>query len=216
MGRDLGRFMSRGRIVVGLVGLPGAGKSTVASLLVRRGAQLVDADRLGHALLEKGTQEYARLVERFGERILSEDGAIDRSRLGRQVFEDPESLKALNRIVHPRMVEEIRRLIDRHRRRASNSEPVLVVDAALLVEWGMADEVDVLVGVVAPKELRARRLQRLRGWTADELQKREGAQWSEERKTTTTMWVIDNSGTMADLDDQVTQLWRNLLRQTKA
>ena len=114
-----------GRVVVGVVGLPGAGKSTVASLLARRGACLLDVDRLGHELLEKGTPEYARLVEQFGERILSEDGTIDRPRLGRLVFEKPDSLDALNKIVHPRMVEEIRCLIDRHRRSETGRESVL-------------------------------------------------------------------------------------------
>ena len=214
MGRDVGRVM-KGRAVVGVVGLPGAGKSTVASLLARRGAHLMDVDRLGHELLEKGTQEYARLLEGFGDRILSEDGTIDRDRLGQLVFEDPELLDALNKIVHPRLIEKIRSLIDRHRRKEIGSEPILVIDAALLVEWGMADEVDVLVGVVAPTELRARRLRSLRGWTMEELKKREEAQCPEEQKVAVAALVVDNRGTLDDLDEQVTQLWRNLPSRTR-
>ena len=200
-------------MVVGVVGLPGAGKSTVASLLAGRGARLLNADHLGHALLEKGTQEYRRLVDLFGDRILAEDGTIDRVRLGRLAFENRRSLEGLNEIVHPKMVEAIRREMARHRQGGA-PESVLVIDAALLVEWGLGDELDVLVAVIAPRELRAQRLKSLCGWTVEELRRREEAQWPEERKTERAASRIDNTGTMDDLDEQVSRLWRSLLSTT--
>ncbi|HPO08023.1 MAG TPA: dephospho-CoA kinase [bacterium] len=198
--------------MVGLVGLPGAGKSTVASLLVRRGARLIEADRLGHALLEKGGQEYEALVARFGAGILTAKGSIDRKELAELVFNDRRSLEDLNRIVHPKMTEQIRQAIVEHQNSETGSEPVLVIDAALLPEWGLADEPDVLIGVTAPKEVRATRLKELRGWSTEELRKREEAQWEEDRKSTKTMLIIDNRGTMEDLDAQVERIWQTHLR----
>jgi len=200
------------RKVVGLVGLPGAGKSAVASLLARRGARLIEADRLGHALLEKGEPEYEALVARFGPRILATDGSIDRKALAKLVFNDRRSLEDLNRIVHPKMVEQIRQAIAEHRNKDTGSEPVLVIDAALLPEWGLAGEPDVLIGVTAPREVRATRLKELRGWSTEELKKREEAQWEEDRKITKTMLIIDNRGTMEDLDAQVERIWQTHLR----
>ena len=202
------------RAVVGLVGLPGSGKSTVASFLDRRGARVLDADRLGHDLLQKGTEEYARLVELLGDRILAEDGMIDRSEVASLVFQDRTLLEGLNRIVHPRMIDRIRSEIRKHRRGESGSEPILVIDAALLLEWGLGEEVDEVVVVTAPPEMRARRVNRLRGWTKTEMQNREEAQWSEEQKTLRATQTIDNNGTIADLEDRVAQLWRRL--QTRA
>lgn len=202
-------------MVVGVVGLPGAGKSTVASLLVRRGARLLDADRLGHALLEKGTEEYRCVVGLFGDRVLAEDGTIDRARLGDLVFENRQFLEGLNRIVHPRMVEAIREETRRHRE-GEAPESVLVIDAALLVEWGLEDEVDLVVGVTAPPELRAQRLNSLRGWKTNELHRREEAQWSEEQKAAKTTALIDNSGTMDELDEEVARLWQTLQAITAA
>ncbi len=204
------------RVVVGLVGLPGAGKSTVASLLARRGARILDADRLGHDLLEQGTEEYDRVVRLLGDGVLAEDGSIDRSRVASLVFRDRALLESLNRILHPRMIERIRDEIHRHRRGEEGEQSLLVIDAALLLEWGVGDEVDSLVAVVAPSEQRARRLQELRGWTRTELQNREEAQWSEEQKTLTATLTIDNSGTIADLEDRVAQLWRRLQTTAEA
>jgi dephospho-CoA kinase len=202
------------RVVVGVVGLPGAGKSTVASLLASRGARLLDADRLGHDLLEKGSEEYRRVVDLFGGQILAEDGSIDRDRLGRLAFENRVFLEGLNGIVHPGMIDAIRCEIARHRQGKGGPESVLAIDAALLVEWGLGDEVDVLVGVMAPLELRTQRLNSLRGWTVGQLQQREEAQWSEERKMAGITVLVANTGTMDDLDDQVSRLWQSLPGRT--
>ena len=199
-----------------LIGMPGAGKSTVASLLARRGARILDADRLGHDLLEQGTEEYDRVVRLLGDGVLAEDGSIDRSRVASLVFRDRALLESLNRILHPRMIERIRDEIHRHRRGEEGEQSLLVIDAALLLERGVGDAVDSLVAVVAPSEQRARRLQELRGWTRTELQNREEAQWSEEQKTLTATLTIDNSGTIADLEDRVAQLWRRLQTTAEA
>ena len=117
---------------IGLTGNIACGKSTVGRLLVARGAEYIDADRLVHALMKPGTPENAQIVERFGPEVRAADGRIDRPRLGSIVFADPAALKDLEAILHPGVRAEIRR------RLAASTAPVIVVDAIKLFEGGLA------------------------------------------------------------------------------
>lgn len=188
--------------VLGLIGPIGAGKSWVAAELAAQGAQVLDADAVGHALLE---QRPARdlVVDRFGPAILdrsaptgTEEGStsapprIDRRALGGLVFNDPAALRGLEAILHPRM----RRTFERAIARAQRGERVraVVLDAAILLEAGWNDLCDLVVFVDAPRDQRLARVVEQRGWSAEQLEARERAQWSADRKRERADVVLTN------------------------
>ena len=182
---------------IGLTGNIACGKSTVGKLLMARGAEYVDADRLVHSLLEPGTPENDRIVERFGPEVRAVDGRIDRPALGGMVFADPAALKDLEAILHPGVRAEIRR------RLAASTAPVVVVDAIKLFEGGLAREMDVNWVVVCPRSEQVRRLVAERGMTAEQAETRIAAQGSQEEKVRQADVVIDNGGTLDETERQV-------------
>ncbi|MFN8634827.1 MAG: dephospho-CoA kinase [Chloroflexota bacterium] len=182
---------------IGLTGNIACGKSTVGRLLVARGAEYVDADRLVHALMEPGTPENDRIVERFGPEVRAADGRIDRARLGGIVFADPAALKELEAILHPGVRAEIRR------RMAASTAPILVVDAIKLLESGLAREMDAVWVVTCPRAEQVRRLMTERGLTAEQAEVRISAQGSQEEKARQATVVISNGGTLEETERQV-------------
>jgi dephospho-CoA kinase len=190
--------------VVGLVGGIASGKSTVAGELEHLGAARIDADAIAHEVLRE-PEVLAALRERFGERIGEPGGGVDRRALGRIVFESPEALRILERIVHPR----IRRRIAE---RLASQPPgaVVVLDAALLLESGLDRVCDVIVLVEASPEVRERRAVRDRGWPEGEVPLREGHQRSVAEKRTRADVVLANDGSGADLRREVASLWERL------
>lgn len=182
---------------IGLTGNIACGKSTVGRLLVERGAEYIDADRLAHALMEPGTAEHGRIVERFGAAILTADGRIDRPKLGAIVFADPAALRDLETILHPGVRAEIRR------RLAASAAPLVVVDAIKLIESGLARELDAVWVVTCPRAEQLRRLMAERGLTAEQAALRIDAQAPQAEKVRQATVVIDNGGTPAETARQV-------------
>ena len=182
---------------IGLTGNIACGKSTIGRLLVERGAEYVDADRLVHALLEAGTPENDRIVARFGPEIRASDGQIDRPKLGGIVFSDPAALADLEAILHPGVRAEIQR------RLAASTAPIFVVDAIKLFEGGLAREMDRNWVVTCPREEQVRRLVATRGMTPEQAEVRIAAQGSQEEKVRQADAVIDNGGTLEDAVRQV-------------
>ena len=187
---------------IGLTGNIACGKSTVGRLLVARGAEYVDADRLVHALMEPGTPENARIVERFGPAVRAADGRIDRAALGELVWRDPAALRDLEAILHPGVRAEIRR------RMALSRAPAVVVDAIKLIESGLFRELDTLWVVTCSPEEQLRRLVADRGLTVEQARARIAAQPPQEDKFREATLVIDNSGSRAETERQVDQAWR--------
>src|SRR5512136_1027538 len=146
------RKLSQERLLVGIGGNMGSGKSTVASELKRYGAKVIDADEMGWSIIAKGTDEYRALVKTFGRGILTKTGNIDRRALGKLAFASKASLAKLNAIAHPALLDRVRKEIDRNRK------GLVVVDAALLFAWEMDKEVDVAILVTAADRLKIRRL----------------------------------------------------------
>jgi dephospho-CoA kinase len=177
--------------IVGLIGGIGAGKSTVAGRLRERGALIVDADKTGHDVLLEPTIK-DKLVRIFGTEILSPRGEIDRARLGAIVFTGPETRKQLEEVVHPRMAERFREQISLAL--ADPNVPLIVLDAAILLEVGWDAICDEIVFVDVPRSTRLERLMQNRGWDEEELTRRESAQWPIEQKRARASVVIDNSG----------------------
>ena len=190
---------------IGLTGNIACGKSTVGRLLVARGAEYIDADRLVHALMEPGTPENERIVARFGPDVQAADGRIDRPWLGAIVFADPAALKDLEAILHPGVRAEIRR------RLAASTAPIFVVDAIKLLEGGLAREMDAVWVVVCPRAEQVRRLVAERGLSAEHAETRISAQGSQEEKARQATVVIENGGTLAETERQVDAALARLL-----
>jgi dephospho-CoA kinase len=195
-------------LLVGLTGGIGAGKSTVAELLVQRGAVVVDADAVARSVVEPGTPALAALVERFGEGILGADGALERPKLAALAFADEASRKDLEAITHPAINAEFLRKVQ-----AGPADGVVVCDVPLLAESEQARGrgYRVIVVVEAPLDVRLDRLE-ARGVSRDDAERRMAAQASDEERRTIATHVIDNSGDLATLDRQVDALWTDLLR----
>jgi dephospho-CoA kinase len=172
------------RLVVGLAGGVGSGKSTVAAIFIKQGARGIDADALGHRVLDLPAVR-AGLVRDWGEEILR-DGRVDRAALARLAFRSRKSVARLNRRVHPEILKEIRRRIEKAR-------GWVVLDAALLYETGADALCDRVVFVSAPRAIRVRRV-RSRGWGSGELRRRERFQFPVVYKKKKADYVIDNAG----------------------
>ena len=190
------------RLVVGLAGGIGSGKSTVASIFRKQGAQGIDADALGHSVLDL-PRIRPKLVRDWGPGILRR-GRVDRAVLARLAFRSRETIARLNRRVHPEILREIRRRISRAR-------GWVVLDAALLFETGADALCDRVVYVSAPRALRARRI-RARGWGPGELRRRERVQFPAAYKKRKADYVIDNTGSKSRTEKQTRAICDELRR----
>jgi dephospho-CoA kinase len=193
---------------VGLTGGIGAGKSEVSWRLAAQGAVVIDADLIAREVVEPGTEGLAEVVAAFGPEVLTPDGALDRARLGDIVFADPELRSKLNAIVHPRVARRMAEL-----ERAAGPGVIVVHDVPLIAENGRAGAYDVVVVVDAPPKIQAERLGRRRGMTREQARARMAAQAGREQRLAIADIVIDNSGSLAELDRQVGDLWAQLRRR---
>jgi dephospho-CoA kinase len=194
--------------IVGIVGGVGSGKSVVAAEFVRRGGFLIDADVLGHEALQQPDIQ-AKIEDRWGSRVLKEQGAIDRRALGKVVFTDAAERKKLEELVFPWIERRTREEIDRAQ--ADATKKWIVFDAAIMLETGWHVICDKIVFVDAPLETRQQRSRMSRRWTEEEFRLREQAQFSVEEKRRRSDDVVDNSGTRDKLGEQVESLlkqWR--------
>ncbi|GGS65792.1 dephospho-CoA kinase [Streptomyces griseoviridis] len=190
---------------VGLTGGIGAGKSEVSRLLVEHGAVLIDADRIAREVVAPGTEGLAAVVAAFGEEILTEDGGLDRPKLGSVVFADKERLAVLNSIVHPLVGARSREL-----EQAAAADAVVVHDVPLLTENGLAPLYDVVVVVDADPATQLDRLVRLRGMTEEDARARMAAQATREQRREIADIVIDNDVPLPDLRRRVEEVWDDL------
>ena len=200
-------------LVVGLTGGIGAGKSTLAALLAERGAQVIDADELGREALRPGKPAWHSVVDQFGEEILVPASMeVDRKLLADIVFQDPAKLAALNAIVHPVIVSGIADEMDRLRL----TDEIVVLDAALIVEMGLDDAVDVVIVVVAPEGKRKERLIASRGMSSGDIAGRMAAQASTEDLIARADVVVENDGTLDDLARAADRVYAELQARMQA
>ena len=192
-------------VLVGLTGGIGSGKSTVAELLAERGARVIDADRVAHEVYAPDTLGFHRIVERFGKGVLGEDGAIDRAKLGAMVFRDPKALADLNGIVHPLVRAEV--AMRAASIVAEDPDAVVVIEAALMTETGWSGGAGRLWTVIADPAVVMERLVRLRHMDPDEVRRRMAAQADNETRRRTATRVIENDGTLLDLEAEVQEAW---------
>ncbi len=198
-------------ILVGLTGSIASGKSLVASLWAERGAVVVDADRVGHDVIAPGGAAFEGVVHAFGEEIRGTGGEIDRKKLGQIVFADPDRMRELEAIVHPALLAELERRI--HDAAVSGAR-VIVVDAALIYEFGIEDSFDLVVCVTTPPEAQLERLIG-RGLSAEEGRRRIAAQLPAAAKVSRAGLVIDNSGDRAALRASADCAWNHIMNMTQ-
>ena len=189
---------------MGLTGGIGSGKSTVARLLAEHGAIVIDADAIAREIVEPGQPALAEIVDRFGSEILDDRGALDRGALAAIVFHDTAALADLNAITHPRIADRTAELIA-----AAPGDSIVVYDMPLLVENDLADGWDTVIVVVADRQIRIERL-RERGLTDEDIQARMARQASDDERCAVADIVIDNSGSLGDLESQIDMVWSSL------
>ena len=200
-------------LLIGLTGNIASGKSTVARLLSERGATIIDADVLARRVVEPGMPAFDEIVKRWGESVVAPDGGLDRDALRRLVFSDHEQLEQLNEIVHPEVAAYRDRLVDEARQRGDR---MVVCDIPLLFERGMVDDFDRIVLVDAPRPVRLERLVRERGLSETEAMDMIIAQMPAELKRARAEFIIDNVGTIRELEERVSEVWQALEREAES
>ena len=191
--------------LIGLTGNIATGKSAVARMLAERGAEVIDADRVAHAVMEPGSPAYGEIVRTFGRGILAPDGRIDRKALGAIVFRDAEALRRLEAIVHPHVMAAIKRQI------AAGHAPVIVVEAIKLLETPAPRPYDAIWVTTCPPEMQLRRLIHLRGLDEEAARRRIEAQEPQEAKLRRADVIIRTDGTLEETEAQVERAWRALV-----
>lgn len=198
---------------VGLTGGVACGKSTVGAMLAQRGAHFLQADTLAHQLYLPGTPVYEALVRAFGSDIVRSDGLINRAALANKAF--PDRIAELNAIVHPAVIDAQNRWLAE--REVEDPHGIAVLEAALLIEAGAAKDFDKVVVVTCPFERKVEHYAHRAGVSLDvarrEVERRSAAQFSDEEKARQADFVIDNSGTLEDLERQVERVWGELKKQ---
>jgi dephospho-CoA kinase len=189
---------------IGLTGGIGSGKSEVARRFAWQGALVVDADRIAREVVEPGTPGLRQVVAEFGEQVLRH-GALDRDKLGRLVFADPDARRRLESIVHPLVGARAAELMA-----AAPPDTFVVYDVPLLVESGRTEAYDTVVVVDAPDHVRLDRLVRLRGMSEPDARARIAAQASRADRLAVADFVVDNSGSLGDLDHASDRVWARL------
>jgi dephospho-CoA kinase len=198
-------------LTIGLTGGIGSGKSAVTRCLTDLGAPIIDADKVGHVMYEPGAPAYQEVLAEFGSGILAPDKTIDRKKLGPIVFADPNGLKKLNAIMHPKMFQRMREMIA-EMRREGEAKPI-VVEAAILTEANWQRLFDEIWLVTAAKQAVIERVERDRGLKPEQIEARIKAQLSDEERRKHATLIIENDGTIPQLQQKIAHLWSEALQR---
>ena len=196
--------------VIGLTGGIGTGKSTVSQYLAELGAVVIDADEVGHEVFQPGTEGWDDVVATFGKEVINAAGEIDRKKLGKLVFNNPEALSKLNGIVHPRAYNLVKSRLEEYRRQGVK---VVVVEVILLIEAKWTDLADEVWVVVASEDSVVKRLKQQRGMSEQEILARISSQLSTEERVKHADVVINNDGDIDEVKAKVRELWERLRRK---
>lgn len=195
------------RIVLGVTGTFGSGKSTVAGIFGKMGASVIDADDLARKCIYPGSRLYKKIVSVFGAGILAKNRQIDRAKLAESVFNNRDLLHKLNSVIHPEVIRNIKKEI-----KASKSK-IVILDAPLLIEAGLRNMVDKLIVVKISRDLQIKRIQKKLSIGKAQILKRIKCQMPQKEKVRLADFVIDNNGTLRETKRQVSQIrrmwWKN-------
>ena len=189
---------------LGLTGGIGSGKSTAARMFADLGATIIDADAIAKEVLEPGQLGYESIVNKFGDDILDSSGNIDRTILAAKVFENSSKLKELEDVVHPEVAGKVQEI-----RESLPAGTTVIYDTPLLVEKKLQDQFDQVIVVLAPEPLRTQRML-ARGLAERDIAARMNKQATDEQRQSVANYVIDNSGTLAQLRTQVLNVWNQI------
>lgn len=197
--------------VIGLTGGIGTGKSTVTQFLAELGAVILDADKIGHEAFAPGTKAFQEVVNVFGPEVVT-NGKIDREKLGKIVFNNPEARSRLNRIMHPQIREMIVARLEEYRKQGIN---MVVVEAALLLEAGWNSLVDQIWVAVAPQKTVLQRLEKRSGLEREKSLARIRAQLPQAEREKHAHVIIDTDCSLEELRAKVKRLWQSLRTENK-
>jgi len=193
-----------GNVYLGLSGGIGSGKSTVAKILTDLGAVVIDADVIAREVLEPGQIGYENTILTFGESVLSESGSIDRKKLAELVFQNPEQLAKLEAIIHPAVIDRVTQI-----RESLPETSIVVYDTPLMFEKQLQSQFDKVLIVSADTELRRSRLLD-RGLELNDINARMGNQATDEQRESIADFVIQNNGSLVQLQEQVAKVWQQI------
>lgn len=203
--------MAKKVIVVRVIGLTGGiatGKSAVSNILRKFDVPVIDSDELAHRVVEKGQPALEEIAREFGAEVFASDGTLDRRKLGELVFRNPKARKKLEEITHPRIMKMVLEQLARYR---LEGKKLVVLDAPLLIEAGLQSMVDQVWVVVCDKDLQVERLMQRSDLTEEEALERINAQMPLEEKVKYADRVIENNGTLSELEQKVIGLWQEAL-----
>ena len=193
--------------VIGLTGGIGSGKSTVSQFLAELGAVTLNADEVGHEALKPNTEIWREVVAAFSRQILTPDGNIDRKKLGKIVFGNPESLSRLNQIMHPRMYDMVKAQLEEYRRQGVG---IVVLEVPLLLEAGWTSLVDEVWVTTASEDTALKRLEEQCGMSRDECLTRIRSQLPSAERVRHADVVINTDCDLDELKSRVKEMWRKL------
>jgi dephospho-CoA kinase len=192
-------------LLIGITGGIACGKTEVAKVFRKKGAVILSGDQIGKEVVENKNNVLRELVKVFGTGILKKDGVLNRRKLGELAFRSRQTKEELNRIVHPHLLRELRGRI--RSLKAEGKHEVVVVDAALIVEWGLEEELDYLIFVESKRKDKIKRLQKERGYSKGETLDRIKTQLPEADKKEKADFVIKNDKGLAELKKRAGEVW---------
>lgn len=196
-------------LVIGITGGIGSGKSAVSELLVRNGATLIDADKVGHAAYVPHTPAWEEVVATFGPTVIGENEEIDRKALGSIVFSDPEKLAQLNAIMHPKMADMIRDEITEYKNQGIE---VVILEAAILIEANWLPLVDEVWVVIASEDTVVKRVMARNNFPEEAIRARINSQITNDERIKYASLVIENDQELSDLETKVNSIWKEKIR----
>ena len=192
--------------VIGLIGGIGSGKSSVSAILHSLGVEIIDADKVGHEAYTPNSEGWKKVISVFGQDIVGPENEIDRKKLGGIVFSDPSEMEKLNKLIHPiihNLVEEKIKLL------SHQGVKVVVLEAAILIEANWQDLTDEIWLAKSNQEVVIERVQLRNNFTREEIIKRIQSQMSNDEREKHSDIVIDNNGTIEQLEEKVKTLWQS-------
>jgi len=196
-------------LLIGVTGGIACGKTEVCKVFQKKGATILSGDQIGKEVVEKNRRVLKELVHAFGENILNKNGTLNRRKLGKIAFASKKSRDKLNKIIHPYLLKKLRKRIEGLSKKTPKA--VVVIDAALIVEWGLEKELDWLIFVESKRENKIKRLQKEKVYSEKEALDRIKSQFPEITKKKKADFVIKNDKGLAELKIKADRVWKKIV-----